>query len=61
MEKTLYFCSRKPTENIMEAKRRKSTRKTAKAPAKPRRRKAITYIPGAKVIELVPDAFGTGR
>lgn len=26
-----------------------------------RRRRVDSAIPGAKVIELVPDAFGTGR
>lgn len=45
----------------MENKTKKTTRKAPKTTAKPRKRRAITYIPGAKVIELVPDAFGTGR
>ena len=46
----------------MEAKTKKSTvRKITTKTARPRRRRVLTYIPGAKVIELVPDAFGTGR
>ncbi len=55
------FAAIKAIITSMETKRKKSTRKATSAPAKPRRRKALTYIPGAKVIELVPDAFGTGR
>lgn len=41
---------------------RKSSAKAGTTGAKAgRRRRVESAIPGAKVIELVPDAFGTGR
>lgn len=50
------------TPNIMEAKTKKSTvRKSTPKTARPRRRRVNPVIPGAKIIELVPDPFGTGR
>lgn len=52
--------------SIMKKKRkqvaRKSPAKAVTTDAKvSRRRRVESAIPGAKVIELVPDAFGTGR
>ena len=61
----LYICIENLKLSIME-KIKKGTRKS---PVKAgttgtkagRRRHVESAIPGAKVIELVPDAFGTGR
>lgn len=50
----------------MEEKKKQSTRKSSTKAGTTgtkasRRRHVDSAIPGAKVIELVPDAFGTGR
>ncbi|MBR3986409.1 MAG: hypothetical protein IKK04_04585 [Bacteroidales bacterium] len=49
-------------EKIKKQGTRKSPAKAGTTGTKAgRRRHVISAIPGAKVIELVPDAFGTGR
>lgn len=48
-------------ENIKKPGTRKSRTKAGTTGSKASRRRHVdSAIPGAKVIELVPDAFGTG-
>lgn len=49
-------------ENKMKQGTHKPTTKARATGTKASRRRHVdSAIPGAKVIELVPDAFGTGR